>query len=455
MYWYKKTLIFPFILLLFTSCSIDFFNQETLNEQKNTDIKSVQKKRFKTIEHKDIFLEEVFAYNAYMLQTEGRFVEANEILFQLYLDTNKYKYLLENFLNLIVLENYKEIIVKTEKYFVYDIEEEEEFLRYYSFSLLKESNLDESLKIALKLTKKYKNLKNFELLGNIYLVKQDYQNAYNSYLKALTFDSNSIASIHALSGLDFFNFNKKEEAVFRVEESLKNTNYNYNLVLQLYTFLNILKDDKKTEDFLKESYEFYDKNGFMIERNALINLIFNRFENQDKTILFFERNKIEDEVLVELYIAKGDKEKALSLANKIYSKNRTIIVLSQKATLTYELALEKKELSQTKLKSVIEMLEEIVKVNKNQAYYLNYLAYLLIDHDIDYERGIKLVREALLQEPNNLAYIDTLAWGEYKIKNCKEAYGFMNYIVQQIGLEDEEIKLHFNKIKECLEDDFR
>ena len=454
MYWYKKTLIFPFILLLFTSCSIDFFNQEVISEQKSKDIKSAQKNRFKEIEHKDIFLEEVFAYNAYMLQTEGRFIEANEILFKLYLATNKYKYLLENFGNLIVLERYKEIIFKTEKYFVYDIKEEEEFLRYYSFSLLKENNIDESLKIALKLTKKYKNIKNFELLGNIYLVKQEYQNAYNSYLKALTFNSYSVTSIHALSGLDFFNFDKKEEAIFRVEDSLKNTNYNYNLVLQLYTFLNILKDDKKTEDFLKDTYEFYSKNGFIIERDALINLIFNRFKNQDNTILFFERNKIEDEVLVELYTTKGDKEKALSLVNKIYSKNKSIIVLSQKATLTYELALEKKELNQTKINSVIDMLEDILKAN-NKAYYLNYLAYLLIDHDIDYERGIELVREALLQEPSNLAYIDTLAWGEYKVKNCKEAYSFMKYIVDQIGFENEEIKLHFDKIKECLENDIR
>ncbi len=58
-------------------------------------------------------------------------------------------------------------------------------------------------------------------------------------------------------------------------------------------------------------------------------------------------------------------------------------------------------------------------------------------------------QKALKEEPNNLAYIDTLAWGEYKIKNCQEANKQMKRVVDEVGLNDEEIKLHWEKIKEC------
>ena len=65
------------------------------------------------------------------------------------------------------------------------------------------------------------------------------------------------------------------------------------------------------------------------------------------------------------------------------------------------------------------------------------------------EAAVTLVKKALVQEPNNLAYIDTLAWGQYKLKNCKEANKQMKRVVDEIGLNDEEIKLHWEKIKEC------
>jgi hypothetical protein len=50
-----------------------------------------------------------------------------------------------------------------------------------------------------------------------------------------------------------------------------------------------------------------------------------------------------------------------------------------------------------------------------------------------------------------VAFLDTLAWGEYKVKNCKEAYKYMKQVVDEVGLDDEEIKLHWEKIKECKE----
>ena len=59
-------------------------------------------------------------------------------------------------------------------------------------------------------------------------------------------------------------------------------------------------------------------------------------------------------------------------------------------------------------------------------------------------------KKALKKEPKNLAYLDTLAWGEYKLNNCAEAYIQMKKVVDEAGLEDKEIRLHWEKIKECV-----
>ena len=100
------------------------------------------------------------------------------------------------------------------------------------------------------------------------------------------------------------------------------------------------------------------------------------------------------------------------------------------------------------MKSYANMLEKVVE-NIDNHIYENYLAYILIDFNINVSKGVTLVKKALVQEPNNLAYIDTLAWGQYKLKNCKEANKQMKRVVDEIGLNDEEIKLHWEKIKEC------
>ena len=91
------------------------------------------------------------------------------------------------------------------------------------------------------------------------------------------------------------------------------------------------------------------------------------------------------------------------------------------------------------LNSVVIKLKRALEKLDNHVYQ-NYLAYILIDFDMDVKKGVYLVKKALEKESNNIAYIDTLAWGEYKLKNCKEAYNQMKQVVDEVGLEDLEIK---------------
>ena len=73
------------------------------------------------------------------------------------------------------------------------------------------------------------------------------------------------------------------------------------------------------------------------------------------------------------------------------------------------------------------------------------MGYILIDNDIDVKEGIKYVEKALEFDPNNEEYIDSLAWGYYKLGKCKEAWE----IIKHIKLDNEEIKKHKEAIKKC------
>jgi len=101
------------------------------------------------------------------------------------------------------------------------------------------------------------------------------------------------------------------------------------------------------------------------------------------------------------------------------------------------------------LKRVIHKLKEVLKSDQN-ALYLNYLGYLMIDHSIDVKAGMKYIRSALKINPNSAFYLDSLAWGHYKLGNCSKAQTVMNQVLKFEGADDPEVKLHLKAIQNCL-----
>ena len=99
--------------------------------------------------------------------------------------------------------------------------------------------------------------------------------------------------------------------------------------------------------------------------------------------------------------------------------------------------------------SVIKKLKEVVETKKD-GMYLNYLGYLLIDHEVNVKRGIQYVKEALKIEPNSAYFLDSLAWGYYKLKECEKADEIMKKVLKLEGSDNEEVKEHAQKIRECL-----
>lgn len=139
--------------------------------------------------------------------------------------------------------------------------------------------------------------------------------------------------------------------------------------------------------------------------------------------------------------------KAFPLADKLYAKTGDVSYLGQSAIYEYESS-EKKD--KAMLSRVMHKLEKVVKIEQSPLY-LNYLGYLLIEHKLNVKKGIKYVRMALKSDPKSAFYLDSLAWGYYKLGDCKRAYTLIKKVSKLEGGDDKEVLFHLKSIKTCFD----
>ena len=68
---------------------------------------------------------------------------------------------------------------------------------------------------------------------------------------------------------------------------------------------------------------------------------------------------------------------------------------------------------------------ELLKKNPQDTYTLNYVSYKLALKNQELELALKLIKKALVLDPNNGYFLDTLGWVEYKRKNFISAVYFL------------------------------
>eukprot|EP01029_Cantina_marsupialis_P023930 TRINITY_DN60375_c0_g1_i1.p1 TRINITY_DN60375_c0_g1~~TRINITY_DN60375_c0_g1_i1.p1 ORF type:complete len:248 (+),score=40.16 TRINITY_DN60375_c0_g1_i1:321-1064(+) len=244
-----------------------------------------------------------------------------------------------------------------------------------------------------------------------------------------------------------FNFtNEKDEAINLLETYVAKNGCGDIVCSKLLGFYEKEKNIDGVISILKKTYYSLrgKANNQTVEKVYKLLMFYLEKQEPQELISFLEESRADDDKLLNIYSREKEHTKALALAKKLYQKTSNVDYIAQIAIIEFEMADDKRKV----LKSVIKKFEDVLTVLDNHIYQ-NYLGYILIDYDIDVKRGVSLVNQALEKAPNNLAYIDSLAWGQYKLKDCDEAYKNMKEVVDTIGLSQEEIKMHWEKIKEC------
>ncbi len=436
---YKKSLVFCFLLPFFIGCS-----NKTV-EIENNNIKETEKIGFVEVKTKSFELENQYIILALETENQKLYYDARDFYFLLFERTNNYEYFTKYLTMLTQIKDYELVRSQVLKYYLNNIKQEELILRLYTFALFKLDIQKEAVDNGEKLIKLFPNDINYELLGSIYLDQKNSLKAYEFFEKAFEMNK-SVNTFFNLTNILYYNLSKKEEAINKIEQYILLNGHDFNLSIQLLTFYEKEQKIEKIVPFLKEMYNEYKSNNEIMSLNKTKILLVKYLakDSVSTAIDFLEQNKEEDEVLLSLYKITNQPQKIYDLLEVLYLKSNNIDYLAQQAIIQFEMSEDKKKV----LNEVVMKFDRVL-YNSDNHIYQNYLAYILIDYDLNVRRGVSLVKKALEKDPKNIAFLDTLAWGEYKLKNCKEAFNQMKKVIDEVGLDDEEIRTHWQKIKEC------
>jgi tetratricopeptide (TPR) repeat protein len=76
---------------------------------------------------------------------------------------------------------------------------------------------------------------------------------------------------------------------------------------------------------------------------------------------------------------------------------------------------------QKKYDQAEEQFNRVLKTNPHNAQALNYFGYMLADRGVRLPEATEMIKHALLEDPNNGAYLDSLGWAYYKQDKLAEA----------------------------------
>ena len=287
--------------------------------------------------------------------------------------------------------------------------------------------------------------KDLDLASNPYLYSGEFNKAIDLLNKAYVKSSNEDVLLRMVAIMDEY-ANERKKAIQLLE-----THRRMNIVNSDQLFFKLLSlyvKENSIDGVLDMYIELYKQD----QKDEYLNKIIEAYvykRDIDGAISFLEKNPKDahNQILYDLYKSKKYFDKALVLAESFYKADQNPRWLAEKAILTFEKAKDKND--KQMIKQVVAYFDKAIAQGVDDSIYLNYYGYTLIDKDIDVKKGMKIISDALIQQPDNTYYLDSLAWGYYKEDICDKAYPMMKKVVEMEGLGEPEIAEHWDAIQKC------
>lgn len=314
-------------------------------------------------------------------------------------------------------------------------------VRMKIIALIEMGKLDEAKKTATSLAKKTQKADDYLLASNVYIKNQEYNKAFK-YLESAYMKGYNEKILDKIAVILYSDLHRKKDAIAYLE-----TYSRINGCTQLICkrLIEIYSNENNIDGLLSVYKRLYNLNKDKAVAQKIIQ-IYAYKRDYVKLIDFLEATHADNKVLLELYVSGKNYAKASALAQKLYENTGDIKYLGQSAIYEYEA--HSKKMSKKVLTSVIAKLTEVAK-QTDDPLYLNYLGYILIDHDIDVEKGIGYIKKVVKNNPDSAFYLDSLAWGYYKLGECAKAKKIMDKVVNMEGGDNPEVLLHVKKIDAC------
>lgn len=386
------------------------------------------------------YLEDTFTLYALDAQVRQKYNNASEYFAELYKQTSKKEYLYQSLRMLEQAGDTKNLVKKTASV-LSKFPDDVTLQRFEIIGLLKGGNFGEASQKGLLLSNKTQKASDYLLYGEARLKLSDYEGTVEALKKAygLTYDD---VTAERIALIQYAQLGEKSEAIAFLKEHI-GTHGNSKIVGK--RLASLYADSGKFDDAAltyEQTYEI-DSDPAIAEEAIKV---YAYQQNLVKMSEMLEKSHINDPLLLDIYVRNKVFEKASSLAQKLYDLDSNPLYLAQSSVYMYEAASNKDD--KVMVDNVIDGLKKATK-DLDDPLYLNYLGYLMIDHDLNITEGMGYVRRALEKQPDSPFYIDSLAWGNYKLGECAEALRLMKQVESMIGTEEEEVKEHLKAIEKC------
>lgn len=382
--------------------------------------------------------EDIYILTALYAEEQGDYEGASRIFEALYRESEKKEYLLRSLKNDMAAQKYERVIQKAHTAAKEDLEPQ----RFKIIALLKLERVKEAKEFAIALVQHSKNVDDKLLLGDICINLKEYEEALQHFEEAYAKEHHE-KIITKIALVLYLHLERKKDAIAQLETHSRIHGCTVALCNTLAGFYSSQNDMSALAATYERAYK-------LEESSEIAKKIIQIYRYQGEYVKmrdFLQESKSDNELLLQLYIREKNYKAASSLAKELYEESGDLLFLGQSAIFEYESSEDKNDKAMHK--SVIAKLTEVIAFKKD-AMYLNYLGYLLIDHDIDVQKGIFYVKEALQIEPDSAYYLDSLAWGYYKLGNCTEAAKIMKKVATMEGGDNEEVVKHSKAIEECV-----
>ncbi|MEA1917838.1 MAG: hypothetical protein U9N42_10000 [Campylobacterota bacterium] len=361
----------------------------------------------------------------------------------LYEKSGKNEYLYNKLQLELLTKRFDDVISQTSK--LLKIEPNHYELRRYQISAyLKKGEIEKAKELSLALVKKTEEERDFLLIADIYIAQQNYKMGFKYLTRAYTINYDE-KILDKLSILMYVNLGMKAEAISQLESHALMRGCSVTTCKRLLSYYG---ENNNIDAMLRVANKLYDVQADKNVAKIVIDIY--RYKKDSLNLeKFLEKSKSNNDMLMQLYASSKKYNKAKDIALKLYDETSSLDYLAKASIFAYEA----KPNSSTLHNFVIKNLKYVISYDP-KALYLNYLGYIMIEHDIEVKNGIKYVKEALKKSPDSPYYLDSLAWGYYKIKSCDKAYRIIKKVDKMLpSKENEDVKIHLKKIKECLNKD--
>lgn len=423
---YKLLFFISLNLIIFTGCVAT-----TPSVAEN----NVTNKHPKVFEEEDTLI--LFALRS---EEIGDFKSASEIFDTLYQKSDKREYLYRSLQNDLYLKE-NETVIERVDYITQGSVDDFTLVRLKVVALIQSAKYDEALALALSLVDKSKAVDDYLLVSDIYMAKQEFTIAVK-YLESAYLQDYSEKLLDRMSIILYVNLHRKKDAIAHLET---HTRVHGCSIIICKRLIAIYSNEDNVDGLLSAYLRYYQLDSNPDVAKKIVQL-YGYTKEYNKLILFLQDSGSDDKTLLQLYLSAKNYAKASPLALKLYKETGEVKYLGESIIYEYENQVDKND--KEFLKNISKKFENLIEKDNN-SLYLNYYGYILIDHNVDVKKGIKYVKKALELEPKSAYYLDSLAWGYYKLKECDKSMDLIQQVMKLEGGDDPEVLNHHKMIQKC------